>query len=239
MGDEARDAQRFADGLAELYGAAVRSVVLYGSAARDQYREGSSDLNVLVLLDAVDAEALRRAAPLVRGWVQGGNPPPLMLSADELARSLDIFAIEYSDIRDAHRVLHGDDPFAGLEIRTEHLRLQCERELKGGLIQLREHFLLAADDAEELGTLLVRSVTTFVVLFRTLLRLTGDELPTDEQRVVRLAAERVGFDAAPMLRVLAARRGGEPLRPAADDPIVVGYLDAVARTVAYVDGLER
>jgi predicted nucleotidyltransferase len=237
MGEELRQAQQFARDLAEVYGSGIRSVVLYGSAAREQFHQGSSDLNVLVLFRQLDAGVIRRGSSLARRWVEQGNPPPLLLSEDELRRSLDIFAIEYSDIRDAHRVLHGDDPFADLEIRSEHLRLQCERELKSALIQLREWYLLTAGEPDELGNLLRRSISTLLVLFRTVLRLSGDAVPPAAEEVVRATAERVGFEAAPLLDILRARRSGETLRPAADDPLVDGYLEAVAASVRYIDRL--
>jgi predicted nucleotidyltransferase len=227
----------FAKELADLYGPEVRSIVLYGSAARAQYHEGVSDLNILVLLRGLDAATLRRGSRHARRWVEEGNPPPLLLTEDELARSLDIFAIEYSDIRDAHRVLHGDDPFAALRIQPEHLRLQCERELKGALIQLRERYLLSADEPDELDALLRRSVSTFLVLFRTVLRLTGETVPQDSEEVVRATAARVGFEPDPLLEILRARRGGTALQPAADDPRVAAYLRAVELTVSYVDRL--
>jgi hypothetical protein len=237
MGKESERADAFAKEVAHLYGEEVRSIVLYGSAARDQYHEGVSDLNILVLLRRLDAALMRRGSGLARGWVQEGNPPPLILTEEELARSLDIFAIEYSDIRDAHRVLHGDDPFAGLQIRREDLRLQCERELKGALIQLRERYLLAADEPDELDILLRRSMSTFLVLFRTVLRLTGDAVPRDAGEVVEATAARVGFEAGPLLAILDARRSGSALRPAADDPRVAAYLAAVDLTVRFVDRL--
>jgi predicted nucleotidyltransferase len=237
MAEEFRRAQEFAREVAEVYGSDVRSIVLYGSAAREQFHEGSSDLNVLVLLRQVDAGVIRRGAALARRWVEQGNPPPLLLAEEELRRSLDIFAIEYSDIRDAHRVLHGDDPFAELEVRSEHLRLQCERELKSALIQLREWYLLTATEPEQLGQLLRRSVSTLLVLFRTVLRLSGDAVPRSAEEVVQATSSRVGFAPEPLLEILRARRSGEALQPAADDPLVDGYLEAVARTVGYIDGL--
>jgi hypothetical protein len=40
-----------------------------------------------------------------------------------------------------------------------------------------------------------------------------------------------------MLRILAARRSGEELKPGADSPEVVGYLDGVGRVVDFVDRL--
>ncbi|HEY0015265.1 MAG TPA: nucleotidyltransferase domain-containing protein [Longimicrobium sp.] len=230
-------ARRFAGEMQAVYGADLASVVLYGSAARGEYRPGASDLNLLVLLRDVSPAALRRASEAARGWVAQGNPPPLMMSADEWRGSADVWAIELADMRDAHVTVAGADPFAGIDIRLEDLRMQCERELKGKQIQLRERYLLFAGEPAELGELLTRSFSTFLVLFRTVLRLGGDGGPRDGESVVRRLAERVGFDPAPLLEVHRARSGGEKLRPQADAPVVVGYLDAVSRVVAYVDRL--
>jgi predicted nucleotidyltransferase len=188
-------------------------VVLYGSAARGQYREGASDLNVLVLLRDTLPATLRRGSRLARAWVEEErNPPPLLLSEEEWRGSADVFPIEMSDIRDAHLVLHGADPFTGVEIALEDLRLQCEHELKGKQIQLRERYLLSAGEPAELEQLLARSFSTFLVLFRTVLRLDGGEAPRDAETVVRRTAERAGVrpDAAaggaPRARRSEARR---------------------------------
>jgi predicted nucleotidyltransferase len=238
MGNEVERAERFAEQLAELYGGELLSVVLYGSAARDEFHAGASDLNVLVLLRAVDEPALRACAGLAAGWVEEGNAPPLILAEAELHRSLDIFPIEYSEIRDAHRVLHGSDPFERLEIDAEHLRLQCERELKIALIQLRERYLLAAGDASRVGELFRMSIASLVVHMRTILRLEGAEVPRDSEAAVQRVAERAGFSPEPLLRVLRARRAGEALVVEPGDPLAVGYLAAADALVGYVDGLQ-
>jgi predicted nucleotidyltransferase len=219
MADSIQRADAFAEELKRAYGGDLVSVVLYGSAARGEYREGVSDLNVLVLLRGTGPEALRRGSALARKWVG------------------DVFPIEYSDIRDAHRVLHGADPFLGIEVHAEDLRRQCEREIRGKHIQLREHFMLAADDPERLGELLVKSFPTFLVLFRTVLRLAGDAVPRDPEETVRATAQRVGFTAEPLLAICRARSGGAPLRPAPDAAVVTGYLEAVERVSRYVDRL--
>jgi hypothetical protein len=229
--------RRFAEEMKAAYGAELASVVLYGSAARGEYRPGVSDLNVLVLLRDLSPAALRRASQAARGWVAQGNPPPLMMSVDEWRGSADVWAIELADMRDAHVTVAGDDPFAGIDIRLEDLRMQCERELKGKQIQLRERYLLFAGEPAELGELLTRSFSTFLVLFRTVLRLGGEPGERDAESVVRRLGERAGFDPQPLLEIHRARAGGEKLRPQADAPVVVGYLDAVRRVVDYVDRL--
>lgn len=235
MGDEMRSAEELATELAELYGATLHSVTLYGSAARGEYREGLSDLNILVLLADTAPATVRRASAVATRWVERGNPPPLLISERELRRSLDVFPIEYADIRDAHRVLHGPDPFATLEIDPEHLRLQCEHELKSKQIRLRESYLLAAEDPAALGELLVRSFSTFLVLFRTVLRVANLPVPTTPGAVIEATAERVGFPPAPLLRILSARENADPLPLESDDPIVTEYLEAIAAAVAWID----
>jgi hypothetical protein len=119
------------------------------------------------------------------------------------------------------------------------LRLQCERELKGKHIQLRERYLLFAGQPEELGELLVRSFSTFLVLFRTVLRLAGTDGVRDAEAVVHGVARVAGFNPEPMLQIHRARAAGERLRPAADSRLVTGYLDSVSRVVDHVDRLVR
>jgi hypothetical protein len=238
MAKQMERAERLADDLSRAYGTALVSVVLYGSAARGEFHEGISDLNVLVLLRSTDAATLRLGSDVARGWTVEGNPPPLILGDEEWRRSADVFPIELADMRDAHRVLRGPDPFEGITIDMGDLRLQAENELKGKYIRLRQHYLLAAAKPEELGNLLKQSLSTFLALFRAVLRLARDEAATrDQDEVIRRTAGHVGFDAAPLLAVLAARRTGEKLKPAPDAPEVVGYLDAVGRVVEWVDRL--
>lgn len=237
MTEEIRRAEAFSQELLGAYGDALVSVVLYGSAARGDFQPGVSDLNLLALLRDADAATLRRGSAAARGWVAEGNPPPLVWGAEEWRRSADVFPIEIADIRDAHRVLWGTDPFGELRIDWEHLRHQCEYELKGKHIQLRERYLLSAGEPAELAALLTRSISTFLVLFRTVLRLLKEPATRDSEAVIREVAGRAEFDPKPLLDVLRLRRDGAGFHPSADDPTVTGYLDAVARTSEFVDRL--
>jgi hypothetical protein len=225
--------------MAALYGEDLISVGLYGSAARGEYRPGASDLNLLVVVRSVNAAMLRQGSALAREWVEAGNPPPLLFSEAEWLSSADVFPIEYSDIADAHMVLHGSDPFAEVEVRWEHLRHMCEHQLKVGKLALRERYLLAADEAGEIGALLTGSVSTFVALFRAMLRLAGTRPTGAPADVVRSVAEMAGFDPAPFLRVIEARGEGGSFRPSAGDPVVTGYLEAVTRCSEWLDTLPR
>ncbi|HEU4560147.1 MAG TPA: nucleotidyltransferase domain-containing protein [Longimicrobium sp.] len=239
MGREMERAQAYARDLAGAYGEALVSVVLYGSAARGEYREGVSDLNLLVLLSSTDAHTLRRGSALARAWAAENNPPPLLMSEAEFRASADVFPMELADMNDAHVVLHGENPFHDLEIRPDDLRLQLERELKGAWIRLRTRYLTESGDALKFQPMLLKSLSTFLVFFRTVLRLSGHPGTRDPETVLNETAARVGFDPQPLLAIHRARSGAAKLDVRPDSAVVTGYLEAVARVVEYVDRFER
>ncbi|HUE97199.1 MAG TPA: nucleotidyltransferase domain-containing protein [Longimicrobiaceae bacterium] len=229
-------ADDFASRLVEIFGDDLLTVVLYGSAARGDYRAGVSDINLLVLLRQLGLAELQRAASITRDWVARGNPPPLMLSEREWETSADAFPIEYTDIRGSHLVLHGPDPFAAVEIRRADLRLQLENELRSRKIQLRESYLAAGIAPDELGSLLCRSLPSFLTLFRAALRLSGTEAPADSRRLIEAVGSLAGFDPAPLLEVARCRNSEDGLSAPIDGPLAAGYLTAVERTVTWLDG---
>jgi hypothetical protein len=235
MTQERRSADEFAATLQSIFGDALIAVLLYGSAARGDFRPGVSDLNLLVILRHFGLAEIRRAATITRGWVGAGNPPPLMLSETEWRRSADVFPLEYSDIREAHIVLQGEAPFSGVRIGREHLRLQLERELRSKMIQLREAYLVAGEVPEEMGALLVHSISTFLALFRGCLRLTGQAVPPDGTSLVNTAATLIGFDPDPVHRVMAAKHGAGSLDAPLDGELSGGYLQAVEKSVVWLD----
>ena len=79
--------------------------MLYGSAARGTHVPDRSDVNTLLICDAVDEDLFARLERPVRDWVKAGHPAPLILTEREWQTSADAFPIEYEDIREAHRLL--------------------------------------------------------------------------------------------------------------------------------------
>src|SRR5262245_33180384 len=127
--------------LRAAYGNALRWVVLYGSAAAGEYDPKRSDYNVLVVVDSLDATKLAAASAASRAWAEAGNPAPLTMTTSEWRGSSDIFPMEYADVLERHRVLHGEAPFEGIQVDLRDLRLQLEQEAMGKLIKLRQGVL--------------------------------------------------------------------------------------------------
>jgi hypothetical protein len=113
------------------------SVVLYGSAAAGDRDERFSDYNILCILTRITPAELRAAEPVFRWWREQGNPAPLLLTSHEVETSTDCFPIEFQDIRQSHRILHGPDLVGSLEIDRSFYRAQVECQLVTKLLRLR------------------------------------------------------------------------------------------------------
>jgi hypothetical protein len=221
-----------------VFGDGLRSVVLYGSAAAGEHVADRSDYNVLVIVDALDLDHLRRLSPASRAWADAGNPPPLTFTVQEWRESADIFPMEYADILDRHRLLHGASPFDGIAVARADLRLQLEHEAMGKLLALRQAVLATGDDAARQVELVARGFSTVMVLFRAVERLQGRAPSADSASLCRSVASAAGFDAEPFLTVVRHLRGEDRLAPGRAGPLVAGYLGGLERLVQYVDGLD-
>src|SRR4029453_9577001 len=197
--------------LQKVYGAQLRAVVLYGSRAAGEHIPKRSDYNVLVIVDELTMQHMRAGAAVARAWGEDGNPPPLTLTRSEWRGSADIFPMEYADILERHRVLHGTPPFDGIAVDRGHLRLQLEHEAMGKLLKLRQGILAAGGDAKAQGELLSASLSTIMGFFCAFARLHGAVPPTDYERLSRDVAQRVGFDVTPFERVVRHVRGGQKI----------------------------
>src|SRR6476659_10144353 len=178
--------------LRAAYKERLASVVLYGSAAGGDHIPDRSDYNVRVLLESidstqVDASSSVAASAVARAWREAGNPPPMTMSLEEWRRSADIFPMEYADILERNRVLHGDAPFAGISVSPADLRLQLEQQVMGKLLQLRQGALLAGTDGKRQAELVAASLSTMMVLFRSVRRLHGAEKLSADQAAQALS----------------------------------------------------
>jgi predicted nucleotidyltransferase len=230
--------EEFARRLDAALGENLVSLVLFGSAARGTHVEGRSDLNTLLVVRDAAVERLRAAAPIVSEWAKAGQPPPLIFSESEWRASADVFAIEIEDMREAHRILAGRDPFEGLVTKRSDLRRELEHEVRGKVLRLRTEYAAAAADGKALEQLLNHSAGTFFVLFRAALRLTGGVPPAGHDALVRETAAATNLDPAAFEWVLAALGGRNPPPLGPYDPVAGRYVDTLEKLADWVDKLQ-
>jgi hypothetical protein len=211
--------------------------VLYGSAAAGEHIPKRSDYNVLVLVDVLSLDRLSAAASVARAWSEGGNPAPMTLTMSEWRGSADIFAMEYADILERHKILYGESPFDGIRVDPRDLRLQLEHEAMGKLLRLRQGILAAGGDGRLEGELLAGSLSTIMVIFRSVARLQGETPPKDNVALAQSVGRSAGFDSAPFERVVRHVRGEQTIAAGDVRSVVAGYLAGMEKLVAHLDRL--
>lgn len=222
--------------LRAAFGAELRAVVLYGSAAAGggEHVPKKSDYNVLVLVESLDASRLLAASAAVKAWSDAGNPAPLTLTLNEWRGSADIFPMEYADILERHKVLAGELP-TDVRVDQEHLRLELEHEAMGTLLQLRRAALAAGNDTRAQIELLEAASSTVMVVFRALLRLRGEGPPTDYVELTDRVALLAAADPTPFAQVIRHKRGVAPIAKQDASRVLAGYLSGMQALVRYLD----
>ena len=231
---------RLARDLEQAAGSNLLSVILYGSAASGEFHSKHSDLNLLCLFERLDAETLERINPVTRRWAGKGHAPPLVFQASQLAAAADVFAIELMDIKASHKVLHGSDLVASIEVPLTFHHLQVERELRQNLIRLRQHYLASRGSGKDLLALMSASISSFAVLFRHAAIALGapvSELaqPLRKRDAIERLATLLGFETRPFHTLLDMREGKIQAGDVDADALFREYLAAIGSVVSEVD----
>ncbi|MCC6589216.1 MAG: nucleotidyltransferase domain-containing protein [Bryobacterales bacterium] len=225
--------------LEKTFGTDLVSVILYGSAASGEYHEQYSDLNILCVLQSIRPADLAAAEPIFRWWRDLGNPAPLLLAELEVRTSTDCFPIEFHDMRHQRRVLAGRDVIEGLEIDDSFYRAQVEYQLRTAFIRLRQKAAGLLHDARLLTSLLAESVSTFLVLGRHVLILSGTARPGSKRETVEALGTALGIDVTPFRTLMDLREKQVAAKSVDSKQVFAQYLLSVQALVDAVDRLEK
>lgn len=231
--------QELVERLRKAYGERLVSVILYGSAAAEDWNPSSSDLNVLCVVSRITPEELRLGEPILRWWREAGNPSPLLLTAEEVETSTDCFPMEFHDMREHRRVLQGADLIQNLVVDNKFYRAQVEHELRAKQLRLRQRAAEVLSQPERLQRLMTDSASTFCVLGRHALILQGAEPRWKKKEVVEALRGATGSPLSGIDEILAIRTSGKRAAPAETVALLERYLADVAALVHFVDALER
>jgi len=196
----------------ELFGDDARALTCFGRVLTDSFDLQRDTVASVLVVDRVDLEALQSLAH--HGGKLGGLriSAPLIMTPEYVKGSLDTFPLELLEIQQKHVTLFGEDHFVDLPFDVEHIRLQCEREFKHMLIQLRQSLLKAADQEFMLAGVQHAVGEEMVRTLRGLLWITGKKEPIPRNEVVEAASS-------------ATARKLNGLRPALDAAYEPGWED--------------
>ncbi|MCK5146896.1 hypothetical protein KAR48_09075 [bacterium] len=228
----------FRDNIQECLGDSLESITLFGSATGPDYISGVSDHNFLVIINESAVNDLHLVRKLVNGWKKKKIATPLFMTRSYIESSLDSFPIEFLNMQLSHRVIHGDDVLAELNINAEDLRLQAEREVKGYLLKLRQGSILTQGKPSEIRRLIVESLAAFTSLFKALLYLKKTEIPDTINAVRDTACEALSLDAQLFKKLFNLRIKSEKTDKGQIDSLLQQYMVEVEKLASIVDQFE-
>ena len=185
----------------------LQAVILYGSAASDEFHGKHSDLNILCVVTQAGAAQLEALHGPVEWWIRRGQRAPLVFTLDELRNSADIFTIELLDMKSRHRILYGENVLAEISVPLHYHSIQVERELRAGWLRLRQAILAAPKKPKVYVEIMVSSFSAFAALFRHALIALGEAPAQTKREAVDRIAQFAGADPAGFHTILSIREG--------------------------------
>lgn len=233
--------ESFVEKLKRAHGSNLLSIILYGSAAGKDFQEKFSDINLMVVLKDLSLEEMARSAKLCQKWPQGWlgprNPLPLLVDPEYLKTSCDVFPLEFLDMKENHRILFGQDLFTNMQISTEHLRLECESELKGKILSLSQGFLNIYPSKRRTKKMMLATSSSLFAIFRGFLRLLKEPVPQTKREVLKKLNEKKHFDTAIFEKILDLREGKYKLKRKEILPWMAEYLTTLRKIARVADTL--
>lgn len=185
----------------------LHSFHIVGTVLTPDYDPKRSDINSIVVLKQMDLEFLRYLVSIGKKYKKKSISAPLIMTPEYIERSLDVFPIEFLNFKLIHKTLEGDDILQDFEIKTGHLRLQTERELKSKLIWLRQGYISSLGDRKLLTEGLSESITGYMPLLRAIVHLFGETPPVKRSDVLVRLENFTGVRTNIFKKMILLRRG--------------------------------
>jgi len=227
--------EAFTRDIKTIYGDDLVSIALYGSAAGPDYRPGISDINFLVVLSEEAIDHLDRTMDVVARWRRKQVAVPLFMTRSYIESSLDAYPLEFLTMSRTHRPVYGEDVLAEITCAPEHLRLQCEREIKGKLLLLREGYLETGAKEKRIRELIASSITAFISIFSGLLFLTGHDIPSSKREIIDAVSRVITVDGTVFLRCLDVKEKKDGMSSTDISSLIKLYLMEVRKLWGIVD----
>lgn len=215
--------------LEDVFGPRLRAMVAYRGS------HGDGTVHSCAIVETLSFQDLAKCLPYTDRWHQRHMAVPLLLSGDELQRTLDIFPLEYAAIAAQHVVVRGADPFAGVVVPSEHIRRAVEGQAKSHLIHLREAYLESRGDPTRIAHVIAGSSGPLRALLANIAGLGGGTgpLPSDAD-LANMAESRMQTPAGLIREVLATSAAG-PSTITDPSHLLSRYITAAEQIWEYVD----
>jgi hypothetical protein len=173
--------------LCELASDNLKGLVVFGAALDDSFDPTRMRTQSVAVLGRVDLAMLNELRSKGVKFGKMGLLAPLIMTPRYIDESRDVFPVDLLEIQQRHLVVFGHDHFQDLAFHRPDVRLQCERELKRTLIQLRQGLLAAAHRDKVLIDVCLAAAEHVARILRAVLWLKGKDSPASMREVIGAA----------------------------------------------------
>lgn len=202
-------ARRLGEILLELGGEGLEALVVFGAALTDEFDPKRMRIQSVAVLGRMDLAMLNELRSKGVKLGKAGLQAPLIMTPQYIESSRDAFPIELLEIQQLHATIHGRECFDELKFSPADMRLQCERELKRSLIQLRQGLLGSAGRDKVLADLCLAASEHAVRILRAILWLKHQAAPKPARRVIEAARSVVEMQLNGLIAVAVANVPGD------------------------------
>lgn len=220
-------------------GPEMQSLVLYGSLTRGEYVSGRSNINLLLTVPQVSHEILKQAGNLHRKWSKEHIVAPLIMTLKDIQKSFDVFPLEFLDMSEHHVVLDGPSPFTDCRINDQRLAVQCEQEIRGNLIRVRQRYVEGWVRIEAIQALLPISLTTLIPCLRGLYRVLGFPIKGGAQSILDTLPTYLGMEAGALQEVWLVKRGTSSPGQKEWPRLMERYLDSLTEVIQRLEAFKQ
>ena len=221
----------------DIHNEQLTSVFIYGSATGKNYNPKTSDINSVFIFKGLAFASLTDSLKTVSKGISKKIAAPLFLTKEHIETSLDVFPIEFLDMKENHILLYGTDFLSPLKIKEEHIRLFCDQQIKGKLIRIRQAYLEVGLKKKGMEALLKESLHSLIPVFRNLIRLKGKQPSIEKPAIIKQLCQEFDLDENVFLSIYKDTNNDEKI---ADQEVVVfieKYLGQIKKLAVGADRL--
>ncbi|MBK5255336.1 MAG: nucleotidyltransferase domain-containing protein [Vicinamibacteria bacterium] len=179
-------------------GSNLASLCVYGSAVRGGFVEGTSDVDLVVVLHDTAHERLTALSEPLMLANHAVRAEAMVLRLNDLAPASDVFPLFYDDIKSCHALLSGTDVWKDVSVTDTHRRLRIEQELREAKIRMHRAVVDARGEDEALARFVSRKVTQIRSPLHALLTLQGTSCGESVEAVLDAFGKKAGVVTAPL-----------------------------------------
>ena len=216
----------------------LRSIVLFGSGAENRLRP-TSDVNVVVVLRAFDAERIRALSETLLAARASVKMNVMWLLESEVQQAVEAFAVKFADILRRRRVLWGSDPFEHVTIPRQMAIARLQQVLMNLIMRLRASYALHSQHEERLILLVAEAAGPLRASAAEILELEGSAPPAPREALKQISQTLPTGEWDETLAAITTARTTKSVEPGTAGPLLLNLIDLASELLGRAAALDR